>query len=85
MNGNYNFISNNVKGIKASEKRLKLFEYLKNNINDNGFIFLQETHSLSNDELKWKDEFGGPLFFHMEKASLVGWQSPIVEQNILKW
>ena len=62
MNGNYNFISNNVKGIKASEKRFKLYEYLKNNINDNGFIFLQETHSLSNDELKWKDEFGGPLF-----------------------
>ena len=52
MNGNYNFISNNVKGIKASEKRLKVFKYLKNKINDNGFIFLQETHLLSNDELK---------------------------------
>ena len=85
MSGNYNFISNNVKGIKASEKRLKLFEYLKNNINNNGFIFLQETHSLSNDELKWKDEFGGPLFFHTEKAILVGWQSAIVVQKILKW
>ena len=85
MKGNYNFISNNVKGIKASEKWLKLFEYLKNNINDNGFIFLQETHSLSNDELKWKDEFGGPLFFHTEKAILVGWQSAIVVQKILKW
>ena len=85
MNGNYNFISNNVKGIKASEKRLKLLEYLKNNINNNGFIFLQETHSLSNDELKWKDEFGGPLFFHTEKAILVGWQSAIVVQKILKW
>ena len=70
MNGNYNFISNNVKGIKASEKRLKLFEYLKNNINDNGFIFLQETHLLSNDELKWKDKFGGPLFFHTKKQFL---------------
>ena len=31
----------------AFEKQLKLFEYLKKNINDNGFIFLQETHSLS--------------------------------------
>ena len=72
MNGNYNFISNNVKGIKASEKRLKLFEYLKNNINDNGFIFLQETHSLSNDELKWKDEFGGPLFFSHGKSNSCG-------------
>ena len=85
MSGNYNFISNNVKGIRASEKRLKLFEYLKNNINGNGFIFLQETHSLSNDELKWKDEFGGPLFFRMEKAILLGWQSAIVVQKILKW
>ena len=52
MNGNYNFISNNVKGIKACENLLKLFEYLKNNINDNGFIFLQETNMLPNDELK---------------------------------
>ena len=85
MSSNYNFISYIVKGIKASEKRLKLFEYLKNNINDNGFIFLQETHSLSNDELKWKDEFGGPLFFHTEKAILVGWRSAIVTQKILKW
>ena len=46
----YNFISNNVKGKKASEKRLKLLEYLRNNINNNGFIFLLETHSSSNDE-----------------------------------
>ena len=56
MNGNYNFISNNVKGLKASEKRLKLFEYLKNNINDNGFIFLQETAYLW-DEKCYMTEF----------------------------
>ena len=42
-----NFISNNVKGIRSSEKRLKIFEYLKNNIHYNGFVFLQETHSLT--------------------------------------
>ena len=72
MNGNYNFISNNVKGIKACENLLKLFEYLKNNINDNGFIFLQETHSLSKDELKWKDEFGGYLFFSHGKSNSCG-------------
>ena len=85
MNGSYNFISNNAKGIKASEKQLKLLEYLKNNINNNGFIFLQEAHLLPNDELKWKDEFGGPLLFHTEKTILVGWQSAIVVQKILKW
>ena len=49
-----------------------MFEYLKNNINDNGFIFLQETHSLSKDELKWKDEFGGYLFFSHGKSNSCG-------------
>ena len=58
-----NFISNNVKGIRSSEKRLKIFEYLKNNIHHNGFVFLQETHSLTQDEKKWKDDFKDPLFF----------------------
>ena len=42
---NYNFISNSVKGIQACKKRLKLFEYLKQNVNFNGFILFQETHS----------------------------------------
>ena len=65
MNGNYSFISN-VKGMKTSEK---LFEYLRNNINNNGFIFLQETHSSLNDEQKWKDDFGSPLFFSHRKSS----------------
>ena len=57
------FISNNVKGIRSSEKRLKIFEYLKNNIHYNGFAFLQETHSLTKDDKKWKDDFKDPLFF----------------------
>ena len=56
-------IMNNVKGIKVTEKQLKLFEYLRKNINNNGFRFLQEAHSLSNDEQEWKDDFRGPLFF----------------------
>ena len=75
----------NVKAIKASEKRLKLFEYLRNNINNNGFIVLRETHSSSNDEQTWKNDFKGPLFFHTEKGILVVWQLAIVEQKLLKW
>ena len=55
-------------GIKASEKQLKLFEYQRNS-NNNGFIFLQEAHSLSNDDQTWKDEFGGSLY---EKANSCG-------------
>ena len=58
--------------IKASEKRLKLFEYLRNNINNNDFIFLQETQSSSNDEQKWKDDFRGPLLFSHGKINFCG-------------
>ena len=59
------FISDNIKGIRSSEKRLKTFEYLKNNIHHNSFVFLQETHSLTQDKKKWKDDFKDPLFFYM--------------------
>ena len=52
---NSNFIRNDVKGIQASKKRIKLFEYLKQNINFNGFIFFQETDSSLNDKKQWKD------------------------------
>ena len=82
----YNFISNIDKGIKASEKRLILFEYLRNNINNRGFIFLQEIYSSSKDEQKCKDDFKGPLFFSHGKAVFVVWQSAILEQKLfLKW
>ena len=69
---NYNFFSNNIKGIQVSKKRLKLFEYLKSNINFNGFILFQETHSLLNDKRQWKDEFNGPLFFSHCKTNSCG-------------
>ena len=45
-----NFISDDVKGICSSLKRLKIFEYLKNNLHHNGFVFLQETHWLTQDK-----------------------------------
>ena len=49
-----------------------MFEHLSNNIKNNGFIFLQETHSLSNDNQKWKDNFWGPLFFSHGKSNSCG-------------
>ena len=79
---NYNFFSNNIKGIQVSKKRLKLFEYLKSNINFNGFILFQETHSSLNDERQWKDEFNGPLFFSHCKQILAVLQPGFVEKII---
>ena len=57
------FVTNNVKGLQSSKKRLKLIEYLKNKLESNGVLFLQETHSISNDENGWADDFKGQVFF----------------------
>ena len=69
---NLKFISNNVKGIQKSEKRIKIFEYLKNSITPNGFIFLQETHSSVDDEKRWEDELNGNLYFSHGKTNSCG-------------
>ena len=72
MIDNINFLSNNVKGISSTNKRIKLFEYLKKYVGPNGFIFLQETHSSINDEKKWQEEFEGKLFFSHGKTNSCG-------------
>ena len=66
-----NFISNNVKEIPSSVKRLKSFEYLKKNIHHNDFVFLQETHSFTQDKKKWKNDFKDPFFLLMVVQILV--------------
>ena len=71
-NDNLVFISNNVKGIQNKVKRLKIFEYLKDNLGSNGFVFLQETHSSINDEKKWNDDFKGHLFFSHGETNSCG-------------
>ena len=50
INNYIQFISNNAKGLQSLKKRIKVFEYLKNYISNNGFMFLQETHSKIFDE-----------------------------------
>ena len=45
INNYIQLISNNVKVLQLFEKRIKVFEYLKNCISNNGFIFLQEKRS----------------------------------------
>ena len=52
---NFNFLSNNVKGMQSSKKRLKEFEYFKSKLKLNGLHYFQETHSTIACEIKWKD------------------------------
>ena len=51
-NNSVSFITNNVKGMQSSKKRLKLMQYFKDKIGSNGVLFLQETHSDSKVEQK---------------------------------
>ena len=39
------FLSKNVKGLKASEKQLKTFQFFNKKISLKGVFFLQESHS----------------------------------------
>ena len=66
------FISNNVKGLKNSLERIKIFEYLKINLGSDGLLFLQGTHSSLADEKKWADELKGPIFFSHGKTNSCG-------------
>ena len=71
------FITNNAKGIQSYKKRLKLIQYLKEKIGSTGVLFLQEAHSSSKVEQKWKEYFKGHVFFSHEKnKSLTQQHSP---------
>ena len=63
------FIFNNVKGIQSYKKRLKLIQYFKEKIGSTGVLFLQETHSSSKVEQKWKEDFKGDVFFSHGKTN----------------
>ena len=70
-NNNLKFVTNNVKGLQSTHKRLKMFEYFRNVLSLNGIIFLQETHSSINDEKTGVTNLKGNCFFLMEKPILV--------------
>jgi hypothetical protein len=49
--------------MQQKDKRLKIFSYLKDKINNHGIVFLQETHSSPGDEEQWMKEWDGDLIF----------------------
>ena len=69
---NLDFFCNNVKGLQTSKKRLTLLNYFKNKYFPNGILFLQETHSTKENEIKWKDAFDGNLYFSHDKSNSSG-------------
>ena len=47
---NIKFILDNIPGIQNSDKRIKIFEYLKNKFDSNRVAFFRVTHSCKKDE-----------------------------------
>ena len=72
MDNILNFLSNNVNGLKSSKKRLKMFEYFREEISKNGIIFLQETHSSEDTFNNWQNDFKGEVFFSNGPTSSCG-------------
>ena len=64
-------MTNNIKGMQNKNKRLSIIEYFKNKIGNNGILFLQETHSTTSDEEKWKDESVNLFLIHTVLLTLV--------------
>lgn len=55
------FVSFNVRGLRDSNKRKKVFSKMKKLNSD--IIMLQETHSVEDDEVLWQREWGGKILF----------------------
>ena len=67
----FNAITFNCNGLGNKGKRQKVFTYLRDKLK-NGFVFLQETHSVQNLEEEWKSQWGGDIFFSHGKSNSTG-------------
>ena len=61
MAGKLSFMTLIVRGIRDRLKRVNIFEWCKTK--KNSIIFLQETYSTVEIEERWKQDWGGPMFF----------------------
>ena len=66
------FITKSVKEIQSLRKRLKPIQHFKSKIGPCEVLFLQETHSSSTVEQKWKEDFHGKVFFPHGKTNSRG-------------
>ena len=57
----YDVLSLNVRGIRDQVKRRSIFQYRKDH--NSKIYFLHETYSQPEDEIIWKNECGGEIFF----------------------
>ena len=70
-NAMYDILSLNVRGIRDQLKGRSIFAYLEDH--SPKVIFLQETYSGPSDEMIWKSEWGGEIFFRMGLSTVKGY------------
>ena len=63
------YLTNSVKGLQSSKKRLKLIKYFKSKLNHNGFFFYKK---IIKNEKAWVNDFNGPVFFSHEASNSCG-------------
>ena len=72
----FDILSLNVRGLRDYTKRRKIFHYAEKHVSRKGVIFLQETHSVQeDDEQVWTNQFGcgtGSVFFSYGKSDARG-------------
>ena len=84
MGYNLNFLSNNVNGLNLLKKRIKMFEYFREKIANNGILFLQETYSSHDIVINWRDDFKGELFFSHGTINSSGVMTGYLGSNKIK-
>ena len=72
---NFNFLTNNVKGLQSTKKQLKLFNFLKNKMGPMGILFLQNTRP-SLETKKRIDDFKDKIYYSHGKANSWGVLTP---------
>jgi exonuclease III len=85
--GEFKCLSYNVKGVQNREKRIKIFNFCKDN-GKNGIVLLQETHSAAKDEVKWKNEWGAEIYLNHgssnSRGTLIAFSKGF-EKKVLKY
>ena len=63
----------NTRGLRDNKKRVGLFHWLKRHKSGNSsFVFLQETHSDTEQETRWKREWGANIIFSHGESNARG-------------
>ena len=74
-------VSLNVRGISNFLKRRMIFTWCRKQKTD--FFFLQETHSKSDTETQWKNEWGGEIILSHEAQILVFYLHSAVYKDLI--